>query len=43
MTRGDWNQVWSSFDERKKTRANDEEEAGDDGDDMFEKAGIAAE
>ncbi len=40
MTRGDWNLVWSSFDERKKTRANDEEDAGDD---MFEKAGIAAE
>ncbi|MBO9670389.1 MAG: ribonucleotide-diphosphate reductase subunit beta, partial [Sphingobium sp.] len=48
-TRGNWNEVWDSFDRRKKLRANDGTEAaaeadktgGDD--DMFKQAGIAAE
>ena len=46
-TRGDWNQVWTSFDNRKKAKANDDGaaaiEASDEGEDMFAKAGIAAE
>jgi ribonucleoside-diphosphate reductase beta chain len=44
-TRGNWNEVWDSFDKRQKAKvvpaAN--EEAGDVGGDMFSKAGIAAE
>jgi ribonucleoside-diphosphate reductase beta chain len=44
-TRGNWNEVWESFDKRQKakggaTAANEEDEG--DGD-MFSKAGIAAE
>ncbi|MCC5648127.1 hypothetical protein LC607_35685 [Nostoc sp. CHAB 5824] len=46
-TRGDWNTVWSSFDNRKKAKANDDLApaiaAESDGEDMFAKAGIAAE
>ncbi|MGV3730978.1 MAG: ribonucleotide-diphosphate reductase subunit beta, partial [Sphingopyxis sp.] len=46
-TRGDWNTVWSSFDNRKKAKANDDgaatPAAETDGEDMFAKAGIAAE
>ena len=46
-TRGDWNTVWSSFDNRKKAKANDDAApaiaAEADGEDMFAKAGIAAE
>ena len=45
-TRGNWNEVWDGFDKRQKAkagaRANEEEDAGGDGD-MFSKAGIAAE
>jgi ribonucleoside-diphosphate reductase beta chain len=46
-TRGNWNEVWSSFDNRKKLRANDgavaaEGESSGEGD-MFKQAGIAAE
>jgi ribonucleoside-diphosphate reductase beta chain len=43
-TRGNWNEVWDSFDKRQKVRvapvAN--EDAGI-GDDMFARAGLAAE
>src|SRR5690606_34710276 len=46
-TRGDWNTVWQSFDNRKKAKANDDGapslEAESDGEDMFKQAGIAAE
>lgn len=46
--RGNWNDAWSSFDERKKAKANDDAAAGaDEGDggegDMFRAAGMAAE
>jgi ribonucleoside-diphosphate reductase beta chain len=49
-TRGNWNDVWGSFDERKNaSAANDSSIAalsaasGSDEADMFEAAGIAAE
>jgi ribonucleoside-diphosphate reductase beta chain len=44
-TRGEWNSVWSSFDNRKKAKANDDTTPAieSDGEDMFAKAGIAAE
>jgi ribonucleoside-diphosphate reductase beta chain len=44
-TKGNWGDVWSSFDQRRNARANDgAEDAGEpDGPDMFAKAGIAAE
>src|SRR3546814_316888 len=45
-TRGDWNSVWTSFDTRKKAQANDAGAAnneGEEGEDMFAKAGIAAD
>ena len=42
-TRGSWNEVWDSFDKRKKKVANDgAAEAGDEAD-MFAAAGVAAE
>lgn len=41
-TRGNWSEVWGSFDKRKKTVANDgAAEAGDEAD-MFAAAGGAA-
>ncbi|MGN6536574.1 MAG: ribonucleotide-diphosphate reductase subunit beta, partial [Mesorhizobium sp.] len=43
-TRGNWNEVWDSFDKRQKAKAGpaaNEEEGGEG--DMFSKAGIAAE
>jgi ribonucleoside-diphosphate reductase beta chain len=43
-TRGNWGEVWDNFDARKKARANDAgEESGEGTEDMFAKAGIAAE
>jgi ribonucleoside-diphosphate reductase beta chain len=46
-TRGDWNTVWSSFDSRKKAKGAEDapavNDAEPDGEDMFAKAGIAAE
>ena len=41
-TRGNWGEVWDNFDRRKQAKANDtvEEEGGDD---MFTRAGVAAE
>jgi ribonucleoside-diphosphate reductase beta chain len=44
-TRGNWGEVWDNFDARKKARANDagEEATGEGTEDMFAKAGIAAE
>ena len=41
-TKGDWNTVWANFDNRQKAKANDDE-AEDEGDDMFKQAGVAAE
>jgi ribonucleoside-diphosphate reductase beta chain len=43
-TRGQWNDVWSSFDKRQKAKAPAANEAGEDeGGDMFSRAGVAAE
>jgi ribonucleoside-diphosphate reductase beta chain len=45
-TRGNWNEVWDSFDRRAKAKAsNDVVPAGDEGagEDMFSRAGVAAE
>jgi ribonucleoside-diphosphate reductase beta chain len=42
-TRGDWGQVWNSFDNRKKKDVTDVIVAENDGMDMFEAAGVAAE
>jgi ribonucleoside-diphosphate reductase beta chain len=42
-TRGDWGQVWNSFDNRKKKDLTDVIVAENDGMDMFEAAGVAAE
>ena len=45
-TKGQWNEVWDSFDKRQKAKvvkpaAN--EDAGEEGRDMFSRAGVAAE
>ena len=37
-TRGNWNDVWSSFDKRQKAKAVNEDAEGEDGPDMFEAA-----
>ena len=45
-TRGNWNEVWDSFDRRQKAKsdaANDAPAAEGDGDDMLTRAGVAAE
>jgi ribonucleoside-diphosphate reductase beta chain len=42
-TRGDWGQVWTSFDNRKKKDVTEVIVAENDGLDMFEAAGVAAE
>jgi len=42
-TRGNWGEVWDNFDRRKAAKANDVEEAAPAGDDMFTRAGVAAE
>ena len=43
-TRGNWGEVWDNFDRRQNAKAaNDVPEAGGDGDDMFTRAGVAAE
>jgi ribonucleoside-diphosphate reductase beta chain len=49
-TRGNWNEVWDNFDLRKGAKAaNDapgdaaEEAAAKEGEDMFARAGVAAE
>jgi ribonucleoside-diphosphate reductase beta chain len=42
-TRGDWGQVWNSFDNRKKKDVTEVIVAENDGMDMFEQAGVAAE
>ncbi|RYX80040.1 ribonucleotide-diphosphate reductase subunit beta, partial [bacterium] len=44
-TKGDWQTVWSSFDQRRKAKGSDAaNETGEvEGPDMFAKAGIAAE
>jgi ribonucleoside-diphosphate reductase beta chain len=44
-TRGNWNEVWDNFDRRQKAKgdaANDAPE-GEEGGDMFTRAGVAAE
>ena len=46
-TTGNWNDVWSNFDQRRKAKAGEAANEGavaeDDGEDMFKAAGIAAE
>jgi ribonucleoside-diphosphate reductase beta chain len=43
-TRGEWNQVWDSFDKRQKAKIGPAaNEGGDEGEDMFARAGVAAE
>jgi ribonucleoside-diphosphate reductase beta chain len=43
-TKGNWQDVWATFDKRRKAKANDTgDEAGDEGPDMFAANGIAAE
>ncbi|MFM6853309.1 MAG: ribonucleotide-diphosphate reductase subunit beta, partial [Sphingopyxis sp.] len=42
-TRGDWNQVWGSFDQRQKAKSGEADAVNDDGEDMFKAAGVAAE
>ncbi|MCA1652709.1 MAG: ribonucleotide-diphosphate reductase subunit beta, partial [Sphingomonadales bacterium] len=45
-TRGNWNEVWDNFDRRAKAKgsvANDGAESEVAGEDMFARAGVAAE
>lgn len=43
-TRGNWSEAWEGFDKRQKAKARKPaNEDGGDGDDMFAKAGVAAE
>ncbi len=43
-TRGNWGEVWDNFDRRKAAKAaNDTPAEGEGGDDMFSRAGVAAE
>ena len=46
-TRGDWNQVWDSFDNRKQAKDSLVDGSGitvaDEGADMFEASGVPAE
>ncbi len=45
-TRGNWQEVWTNFDQRRKAKANDGADdfsLEGDGPDMFKAAGIAAE
>ena len=47
-TKGDWNTVWNSFDQRRKAKSSDAANTDDAGEgagteDMFKQAGIAAE
>jgi ribonucleoside-diphosphate reductase beta chain len=42
-TRGNWNEVWDNFDRRKQAKAANDTPEGDGGEDMFARAGVAAE
>jgi ribonucleoside-diphosphate reductase beta chain len=42
-TRGNWNEVWDNFDRRKAAKAANDTPEGDGGEDMFARAGVAAE
>ena len=43
-TRGNWGEVWDSFDRRAQAKAsNDVVAVEDDGEDMFARVGVAAE
>jgi ribonucleoside-diphosphate reductase beta chain len=42
-TRGNWNEVWDSFDRRKQAKAANDVPEAPTGDDMFTRAGVAAE
>ena len=42
-TRGEWNDVWASFDKRKQAKAANDVPAEVGGEDMFARAGMAAE
>jgi ribonucleoside-diphosphate reductase beta chain len=44
-TRGSWNDVWDNFDRRQKAKAANDAPVGEGegGEDMFSRAGVAAE
>jgi ribonucleoside-diphosphate reductase beta chain len=42
-TRGNWGEVWDNFDRRQQAKAANDTPEGGDGDDMFTRAGVAAE
>ncbi|MEO6199473.1 MAG: ribonucleotide-diphosphate reductase subunit beta, partial [Sphingomicrobium sp.] len=42
-TRGNWNEVWDSFDRRQKAKAANDAPVGEAEADMFSDAGVAAE
>ncbi len=42
-TRGNWGEVWENFDCRKQAKAANDAPAEDAGEDMFARAGAAAE
>jgi ribonucleoside-diphosphate reductase beta chain len=42
-TRGNWNEVWDNFDLRKSAKAANDVPAAEGDEDMFARAGVAAE
>ena len=42
-TKGNWNEVWDNFDRRKSAKAANDTPEGDGDEDMFARAGVAAE
>jgi ribonucleoside-diphosphate reductase beta chain len=42
-TRGNWNEVWDNFDRRKGVKAANDAPAAEGDEDMFARAGVAAE
>jgi ribonucleoside-diphosphate reductase beta chain len=42
-TRGQWNEVWDSFDKRQKAKVGAAANEDGGGEDMFARAGVAAE
>jgi ribonucleoside-diphosphate reductase beta chain len=42
-TRGNWNEVWEGFDRRKSAKAANDAPAVEGDEDMFARAGVAAE
>lgn len=43
MTRGNWGEVWENFDRRQSAKAANDAPEAEGGDDMFTRAGVAAE